>query len=268
MNKRIIGYVFLFFSSILLFLISFLCILKFTVLSKSYVFDKIDEVDFYSKSYDEVIREMSYYTNQSGFTDDFLNDIFSVSDIKRDINSVVSNLYIGKSIDVDVSNIESKFSNKILTYISDNNYKEVNKSELDSFVDKMISIYKDEVSFMGYTSKISPFVPKVISLVNEALCIFSLMFIVLVIINKKVFHRKSYGVLFFTCSFLFVFLDIYIFSHIDVSNLFIYSDVVSDLVKSIISDLFGISLFVIFIYFIMGILFSFFRKSVKRQLEI
>ena len=89
MNKKlkIIGsYILLFIESILLFIITTLIVSKFTVLNNNYIKNNLEKNGYYKDLYDEIITEMSYYTNQSGFEDSILDNIFTMGELKYETN--------------------------------------------------------------------------------------------------------------------------------------------------------------------------------------
>ena len=206
---------------------------------------------------------MSYYTNQSGFEDDILDNIFTINDVKKHQKMVINNLYQGRTTIIDTTMIKENFRKKIEQYIIDNNYQEVDEKEINDFVDKMASIYSDEIKFMNYIDKVK-FIPKVSKLTTEAISISALLLIVLIIVNKKVLYRKNYPVLFYTNAFLLIYTNIYITNHIDIKNIYIYSDLISQVIKRVAHDLSKIAIIIPTIYLIIGLILSIFMKPNER----
>ena len=78
MKKKIItvmGYTILFIEALLLFSITILGVLKFTIFNDSYLKKELVNNNYYEELSDEIKTEMSYYTNQSGFEDEILENI-------------------------------------------------------------------------------------------------------------------------------------------------------------------------------------------------
>lgn len=264
MNKRNIGFIILFLESVLLFIAASVGVLRLTIFDKNYMLKKMNSINFYSKQYDEVKKEMSYYTNQSGFEDNILDDIFTIKDVKKDVNKVIENTYLNRRTAIDTTKIRENFKTKIDQFIIDKNYQNVNEEELNNFILKMESIYSDENKFMNYIDKIT-FLPKLKTITTEVSLISILVVIILAIINKKIFHRKNYSVLFFTSSFLFIFANIYAYNHIDIKHLYLYNDIVADLIKVIAHDLQVIGIFIPIVFTIIGLILSIFTKDHKKE---
>ena len=116
--KKILGYTLLFFESILFFIIIFLLILRLTIFNVSFVNKKLVEKKYYDNLYKEIKTEMSYYTEQSGFKDDILDDIYTKDELKYDTNNFIRNLYNGTSIEISTKNLKRRLTDKINKYIA------------------------------------------------------------------------------------------------------------------------------------------------------
>ena len=106
MNKRIkiiASYVLLFIESVLLFIVTSLLIAKFTVFDVNYIKNSLEKNNYYKELYDEIITEMSYYTNQSGFEDSILDNTFTLGEVKYETNKFIENTYKGKSLSIDTT---------------------------------------------------------------------------------------------------------------------------------------------------------------------
>ena len=126
MNKKlkIIGsYILLFIESILLFIITTLIVSKFTVLNNNYIKNNLEKNGYYKDLYDEIITEMSYYTNQSGFEDSILDNIFTMGELKYETNKFIENTYKGKSLTIDDSKLRERLTNNINEYIKNSGFK-------------------------------------------------------------------------------------------------------------------------------------------------
>ena len=91
------------------------------------------------------------------------------------------------------------------------------------------------------------------------------LFVLLFLINHLVIKNKEIGVLFFTSAFIMMFGIFYIKNNIDISNMFIYSKLMSNVIKSMINDVFSIMKIIIIIYIILGLLVAIFKKTKKSK---
>lgn len=253
MIKKLLFYFILFTESLLFFLITGLLLLKFTVFNVSYIENKFEKNNYYNNLFNEIKTEMSYYTNQSGFNDDILDDIFSANDVKTSVNKFLENTYSGTKTQVNTDKLKEKFDKRIENYIKDNNYEEVDKKEITAFIDKMASIYSDEIKLMGYTDKVANKIPKIISLMDEVIIISCLVLIALIIINYKIYKRKYLGTILFTSAFLIIYMNIFIKGHIDINNLSLYSTTVTKIIKNVVNNILSISIIISIIYIVIGL---------------
>ena len=108
MNKKtkiIFSYILLFIESIMLFIITILLASKCTILNTQYIKNTLEKNNYYQEIYKEILTEMSYYTNQSGFEDSVLDNTFTIGEIKYEINSFVDNTYGGKKTSIDTTKL-------------------------------------------------------------------------------------------------------------------------------------------------------------------
>ena len=85
MNKKakiIFSYILLFIEPIMLFIITILLASKCTILNAKYIKNTLEKNNYYQEIYKEILTEMSYYTNQSGFEDSVLDNNFTIDEIK------------------------------------------------------------------------------------------------------------------------------------------------------------------------------------------
>lgn len=262
--KLIMGYVILFIESMLLLLLTFLMVFKFTIFDKSYVKSKFDD-KYYEKLYKEIKTEMTYYTNQSGFEDNVIDNIFNLTDVKNASNKFITSLYSGEKYELNTSEIESKLNNNINEYIKTQNFKVINQEDLDKFTKQISSVYVDEIKLMGYLDGVCKYIPKIINLCDYLLLISMIFLIILLIINKTIFKRRSYSVILYTSAFITIFILVSIKSSIDIQNLLVYSKTVSTTIISIIKQMFNVLLVISLVYIFIGFIYSLFKRERRRH---
>jgi len=263
--KIVGGYTILFIQSIILLLITILTVFRLTIFDKNYIKDELNKNDYYKKLNKEIKTEMTYYTNQSGFEDAVVDDIFSLTDIKNTTNSFISSVYNGEVYNINTSQIEEKLTNNINKYIESENFQVVNQEDLDKFVKQISSVYSDEITLMGYLDKVCVYIPKVIDYTDYALVLLFAIFVLLLILNEKTFKRRNYSVIAYTCAFILLFTIIGIRSTIDIKNLLIYSKTISETFISIIKYLFNTLLLISLIYVGIGLTTDLLKKEKKRR---
>lgn len=270
MNKinNTISNIILYISSIMLFILITLLTLRLTILDIDFFEKKLQENNYYENLYNEIKTEMSYYTNQSGFKDDIIDDIFSVIEVKRDTNIFIKSAYRSQKEKIDSLKIEERFRKKINNYITINNYQVVDE-EIDNFVKQMAKIYEQEITLMGYTNGIATKTAKVIKYCEEIILISALVFTTLTIINFKILEKKSISATLYTSSFLILYFITFLKHHIDFNNLLIYSNsltiVLKDVGRYIGLILFIISIVNILLALILSILKYIINKKSRRH---
>ena len=163
MNKKlnlILNYLLIFVTSLILLSLIGLILTKVTVLRPNYIIKVMDKTNYYQLLFDDIKTEMSYYTNQSGFNDDILDDTFTLNEIKVSLKTYINNIYSGKKTVIDTSNFETKLNNKIDNYLESENFTIANRKELDDFVKEMAKIYEKKIIVTNYLTKFSPLINK------------------------------------------------------------------------------------------------------------
>ena len=262
-TKTIINYLLLFIESILFFIITILLILKCTVLNDSYIRHKLAKNQYYEELYNEVLLEMSYYTNQSGFEDDILKDIFTLGEIKLETNKFIDSIYKGKSSTINIKKLNERLENNINNYIENTSFEYVNKDEISDFIKAIDEVYENEIKLMGYADKIAPLFYKIIRLCTNILIISSLLFILLVVLNHILLKSKQLAVIPIFSSFSLTFFLLYIKNNIDFNNIFIYSSLLSKSIKSVINNIRTITIIVLVVYILIVFLYYAFKKKKK-----
>lgn len=258
--RPIISYTILFIESISLFLLTVILSLRLNILNSKYIIKQFEKNNYYETLYEEIKTEMTYYTSQSGFEDDIIDDTFTVADVKADTNSFINNIYSGRKIDINTDFLKEKFKEKVENYITINNLTVTDENEITTFIDKMASIYSNEIKLMDYLDKTATIISKIVNLSTNIIVLLLVDILLLTIINKKVFKRTHFETPFFTSAFLFICVNVYIKTHLDISNFFIYSNLVSSVIKSTIKNLLHINMMIIIAYMIIGILLSLSHK--------
>lgn len=263
--KKIFSYIILFIESIILLLLTTLVVFKFTIFDKSYVKNKFDN-KYYEKLYKEIKTEMTYYTNQSGFEDSVLDNIFTLTDVRNASNKFITSLYSGEIYELNTIEIEKSLNSNINEYIKKQNFQITNQDEINKFTKQISSVYVDEIKLMGYLDGVCKYIPKVIDLCDYIILFLSIIFIILLTLNVFVLKRKDYSIILYTCAFIMIFILVSIKNSIDISNLLIYSNTISNTVISIIKEVFNLCLIISLCYILLGFLYSLFKKEkIKRK---
>lgn len=252
----VLNYFFIFISSMTLFTLTLLLIFSFTILNSSYVIDKFDKMDYYNKLYKDIKLEMSYYTVQSGFNDDILNNTFAKDDIRDNVVLFLNNFYKGVKTEIDTEEFKTKLYKNIDDYLKTMNYKVSDTDKLDDFVNKMSDIYVYKIKIIDNSDTFSSLFYKILNIKNILQIILIFILLVTLIINKIVCNVKSLDIVFYINSLLLIVINIYIKNKLDINNLYIYNENLSKIFRIIINDILHYFIIIIIVYFILGVFIS------------
>ena len=232
--KIILGYILAFIASIIVVCLIGLIVLKITVADKNYIKKELDNNKYYEKINKEILDKMEYYMASSGLPNDILEDIFTIEDIKNDVNSLIDNAYLGQKNVVNVEKVKKKINNNIDNYISDHEVKLTSESYLNSFVDKMVSFYEQEVNLYGMVNGYVGYIPKLENIINTWLIGGIIIFIILIII--LVLLKVNYiGSIFVSSGLIILFVRMIFLEKIDYENILIISKNFSEMIKIFIN---------------------------------
>ena len=97
-------------------------ILSNRILDKKYMLDKLEEIEFYEQISREVKIGFEDYIYQSGLPEDTINDLYTINDIRNDVNSIINNIYDGEEITLsDKINLFVQKENRKLDAEEENN---------------------------------------------------------------------------------------------------------------------------------------------------
>ena len=241
--KILLKYLLGFITSISLAIIILLFLLKFTVGNKEYMLSNINENNYYEKIDSEIKEEMKLYLLSTGFTEDIVKDVYTKDELIKDINYYIDNMYNGHVTILDKTNIKNNIEEKIEIFFLSNNLEMTNKKDLNSFVNDLVNIYKNEVCLYGYLDDVVVHLNKINSLLDKTLlflCIFLLMIIIIQLIIRKTFISSSI----IASGLIILFINLFVFEKIDIENILIITENFSILLETFFSNI--KSLFTIF----------------------
>lgn len=257
MNKKIqliLHGLLLMISTLLVFSLTLLLLLNNTGLKANYIIKIFDKNNYYEVLHEDIKTEMLYYTVQSGFSDDIIDDTFTIDEVATDVNKVIKNAYKGKDTEIDTKKFEERLDTKIDNYITEKNFKIANKEELYQFTIEMAKIYVNKIKMSSYISQIGKLITKINKIIDKTLIYLTVLLVISLIINLIFFKLKKIGVILFANSLLLIVIRIAITSLIPIKNIFIYNDLVSGVVKNIINNGLHYVMILAIIYFVIGVI--------------
>lgn len=263
--KTIFGYLLIFIESIIFLLIALMTILKLTLLDSNYVKSAFEKNNYYKKLSSEIKTEMSYYTEQSGFDDSILENVFTERDVKNASERFINCIYTNTKFTINTKQLEDNLNKNIDEFLKDDNFKVTNSEEIQKFVKLMAKTYENEIKLMGYIDSVKGIIPKLEDKSDILLLILIMSFIVCILISIKVLRRKEFSIIFYTTTILLIFVSFYIRNSIDINNISIYSKLVSNVIKSLVKNFLNIVMIVACISLGIGLIVDILKKERRRH---
>lgn len=161
-----------------------------TILSKDYIFKKLDETNYYNSLYSEVESSFENYIYQSGLDEDVIKNIVTEEEIKQDTIQIINNLYSKEVANIDVSKIENRLQENIDNSLEGQNISNATKKSITQFIDQITNAYKDTIVHTKYENSINDILTKVIGYVEKAKIILLVADIVLIVILLLLSARR------------------------------------------------------------------------------
>lgn len=234
--KLLFKYFFEFLMGISITFLTLVIIFKTTILSKNYMIKKLDENNYYSDLYKIIKEEMSYYTTQTGFYINVLDDVINQEELKVEFDKVIDAIYNEKEVKIDVSKVSERLTKNIDTFLQQTD-KEVDDTSLDTFVNQILNVYETNLRFSESIIEYTSYISNINTILNIALIII----IVLIIISSLYIHFVTKEIPFDTASITLGILMFIIYflikSYIDIDNISFYNEYISEIIKEIIYDI-------------------------------
>lgn len=119
--------------------------LKNNILEKQYIINKMKEVGYYNQLFDEINSGFENYIYQSGLPTDTIKELFTIDDLKGDVNIAINHIYDNAELTNKKEQVRANLDNKVQSYISTQNIKVDNltKSNIEKFEDLIVKEYDE-----------------------------------------------------------------------------------------------------------------------------
>lgn len=251
----------------LLILILFLAfIAKITLLNPNFLLKLTDKNNYYQEIYNSIETEMTYYVDSSGLDESVVRNIINEDIVKEEVQEFINGLYTNQKYELKTDDFKLKLRNRIDSYLEENNLTG-KEEDINSFVNKMTSIYTNKITFGDKINFVSSLLVKAEKLVSTVIIILLVVIIVFYLFSKVICHKYLLSIPLMT-SALLIFLGNYLIYHeIDVKNFKFWNESVSKLIKSIVNTISIDTIVGAIIFLVLAIVFimlkTFRRKKVK-----
>ena len=214
-----------------------------TLLSEEYILNKAEQANYYQKLYETIYESFSNYTMQSGLEEQVVQDTITIDKIKTDTNIILDNFFKGANTNIETDSIKEKLSQNINNYLKDNNLNIQDESSLETFKGLIIQQYKNNINeHSNQDEKIYNIIVKAKNILNKAKGI-SIIAIIITLILFFIFNKKNLikivsvlGIVSTFFGIIFLFVNSTINSIIDIQNIYILNESISELAKLVISE--------------------------------
>ena len=235
--KIILSYITKFIQSISFFLLTLSLILLLTIFNESYTLDLLENNNYYQELYQNTKEEVSNYLEQSGLEENILDNVITKENIENTIITTLDNLYTNKEITTDTTTITEELTKRINDYVKTNNIQVENKNTISTLVSKLVSIYKEEISYNNTFEKVRPLFNKFHQMTTVILILSIITSIVTYLINRYLFKDRNIIVSLFTNGILLVGLVLYTKYTISINNITFYNESISNVLKEFINSI-------------------------------
>ena len=118
---------------------------------------------------------------------------------------------------------------------------------------------------MGYVDSAKGLVSKIVDICDKALFFLITGLALSLLIYLKSFKTRDLSVMFYTSSFLLLFFVLYFKNSIDINNISIYSELVSNIIKELINNVLNIICISSGSLFGLGLIIDILRKERRRH---
>lgn len=217
-------------------------IVSSTILNQDYILNKLEETNFYVETYELVESNFENYIYQSGLDEVVLENICTEEKVEKDIKTIISNIYEGKSEKIDTTEIADKLNANI---DAQNVKNSSNEKAIQQFVKQICDEYTDTILHTQYEDKINDIYQKATNYINKTntivIAVVIIDFVLLIILNIKNISKliQNIGIALLTTSLFEIIAINIINSKVDIAGIKIFNDSFSKTIVTILQDIVG-----------------------------
>ena len=241
--KNIITFIFTIILTILILSYVIIKLCSSTVLNENYVISKLEENDYYNKTYELVESNFENYIQQYGLDEEVLKDIITKDEIEEDTKSILNNIYSGIGDNISTEKIKERLTQNIDKSLENKKLSSSEKEAIDDFIDKIGNEYETTIFHTNYEKSLSNMYKKIIKMVSfgEKVILVSIGFfvILILIINTRRIYKSisAIGISMISSGVIFIIAKIYINTKIKIQTITVLNSVCSTTLRNILQEL-------------------------------
>lgn len=219
-------------------------LLSNTIFSKEYALAKLDETNYYSNIYNYIQSNFEKYTQQSGLESSVFENVITEDLIKEDTLKIINNIYESDDSEITTEALEENLKANIKSQIGDNQV--LKDDALDDFTKTIAKEYKTSISKYKVFDEIGSKFTKIKMLLSvvQVIVITVLVadIILILVINLKTIIKflSGMGISILSSGILFEVIKLYISKKINIQNISILNEYISETVKNIINEIMAV----------------------------
>lgn len=151
-SRNAVSLVFGFFLSLVLLLLTLLCVMRVGVVSQAGFLSVLDN-DYYQFTLDYIEDQARYYTLPTGIDPSVVEDVFTREEVEADVNGMLAGKFSGSGYNPKTDNISERLSNNVYRVFAADGIQIAEGSSADeitsAYVDEIMGIYKNAVTMPG-----------------------------------------------------------------------------------------------------------------------
>ena len=151
-SRNVVSLVFGFFLSLVLLLLTLLCVLRVGVVSQAGFLSVLDN-DYYQYTLDYIEDQARYYTLPTGIDPSVVEGVFTREDVEADVDGILAGKFSGSGYNPKTDGLRERLSNNVYRVFAADGVQIAEGSSADeivtSYVDEIIDIYNTAVEMPG-----------------------------------------------------------------------------------------------------------------------
>lgn len=244
--KGVCNTIIAFFLTIVILANFIIILLSNTLLDANYMLGLVEENGYYEKIETDLKNGFQEYQYQSGLPDEVFENLYSSSELKKDIDSIIKNVYEGTEVTSHAESVKTKILENVNNYLTENNIVLIGeqKKNIEEYQNLIVKVYEDKVnSAFSYVKKVRPVLEKIqmaIGVVKWILIgslVALLIFALLLNLRTMGLFVSTIGIALLASGSVLECLNFVIHKNIDIQNILLFAQSFSDLIKYILYDL-------------------------------
>ena len=265
--KALLYYIVELIMSVLIVGIINVSILKVTLYNEDYIKKLFIDNNYYDYIDKEIKNEMTNNIIPTQLPESVLDNIYTKEDIENEINNIISCMYNNKKIEINTDKVSENIRNSINKYINENNIKVDNEKALNKIVVQMTDIYKSKMTQSSIYNKIQKLISKTNKYIDILLIALITGFILLYIFSFILRREYNLSLCLLTSSFINIVSIIYLKSNINLNNIYLWDDKISELIHIVGNNIINLSFTISIILIVLAILIILIKRVKKKALS-